>query len=650
MSTKTLTINQAAPSTTLKSYDGGSQGFTTIINNLSYAIKLYWVDRSGVEQAYETVNSGGQDVRQSAYAGHAWRIKDLNGNFVAEFYGDTQQLTLNATGNQFTFDDSNLNMPTTLPSAVDYIHQTYGYGIINVAKALGVSYTEAPFTGSRMLSYDNSAALKYIDAYGLWKQGFDGKGITVAIIGTGIDMNNVEFSGRIINGYDFGSNDSDSSPDPTDPKANHETGIAGILAGSAVNSTGVGTGNVIGVAPNATILNIKDSDASGNINMEVTLSQSIRYAVDQGAKVISISQGNSGNYFNPELYAAAKYAQDHNVLICIAAGNDYKVGLGMPAFSWIGLNNFIVVGNWNMAQYNLFASSTKPGTSDVPYVIAPSSEWTTSLNNTYAYYEDGGTSYATPYVSGLAALLFQEHPSWTVSQVIQQITSTATLPYSTSTSLSTNAVTLPANSIYNASPNQTITGTMGVNKVVFTEPASNFRVSISGTTVTLVDTIGTFGTETLNNVQRVQFNDGTALALDFLPAQNGYLTAMLIGTAFGASLVPSYFATRVALYDSGQTNLQITTVIEQLGLIESQIGSTSNKAWVDFVYKNVMGVAPDSVSEATFVNNLNNGIYTKATLLALAVDFADSGGGTLATQINLIGLQSHGLSYQSILS
>ena len=207
-----------------------------------------------------------------------------------------------------------------------------------------------------------------------------------------------------------------------------------------------------------------------------------------------------------------------------------------------------------------------------------------------------------------------------------------------------NAVTLTGNSTYTAQPNQTIIGTSGLNKVVFSEPASNFTVSISGSTATLVDKVGTFGTETLNNVERAVFNDGS-LALDFQQGQNGHLTAMMIGTAFGASKVSAYFAAGVSLYDAGQTNLQVATLIEQLGLIESQIGSTSNTAWLDFVYKNVVGVAPDSASEASYVNALNNGTYTKASLLALAAGVADNGAGSLAAQINLVGLQAHGLSY-----
>ena len=213
-----------------------------------------------------------------------------------------------------------------------------------------------------------------------------------------------------------------------------------------------------------------------------------------------------------------------------------------------------------------------------------------------------------------------------------------------------NTVTLQSlGSTYIASPNQTISGTGGINSVVFSEPSSNFTVSITGSSATLVDTIGGYGTENLNNIQRVKFSGGTAIALDFQPGQDGFLTVMIIGTAFGADKVSNYFAPGVSLYDAGQTNLQIAALIEQLGLIETQIGSTSNKAWVDFVYQNVIGVPPDTTAEATYVNALNSGTYTKAGLLALAAGVADAGGGTLATQINLVGtLQAHGLSYTPV--
>jgi len=207
-----------------------------------------------------------------------------------------------------------------------------------------------------------------------------------------------------------------------------------------------------------------------------------------------------------------------------------------------------------------------------------------------------------------------------------------------------NIVTLPPNSTYSALANQIINGTLGLNKVVFSEPAANFTVTQSGSSATLVDKVGTFGTEILNNVQRAMFNDGLAIALDFQSGQNGYLTAMMIGTAFGANKVSAYFAAGVSLYDQGQSNFEVAALIESLNLIENQIGSTSNSAWVDFVYTHVIG-ASNLAAEAQYVNALNNGTFTKATLLALAAGAADSGSGSLAAQINLVGLQATGLIY-----
>jgi len=209
----------------------------------------------------------------------------------------------------------------------------------------------------------------------------------------------------------------------------------------------------------------------------------------------------------------------------------------------------------------------------------------------------------------------------------------------------TNSTASNGTNTYTALPDHTITGTYSFNKAVFSEPSSNFSVSSTATSVTLVDKVGTYGTVILNNIQRAQFNDGSVIALDFQQGQHGYLAAMLIGTVLGASNVSNYFSAVVSLVDAGQTNLQIAQLAQQLGVIESQIGTNSNKAWVNFVYKNVVGAAPDMLTEGLYVNYLNNGTYSKASLLAAAVTLADNGGGTLATQINLVGLQAQGLVY-----
>ena len=108
------------------------------------------------------------------------------------------------------------------------------------------------------------------------------------------------------------------------------------------------------------------------------------------------------------------------------------------------------------------------------------------------------------------------------------------------------------------------------------------------------------------------------MAVDFSQGQSGYESAMMIGAAFGQSYVNAYFSAGLSLYDQGLSNVQVATIIVNAGLIESQIGSISNTAWLDFVYKNVTGVVPDKLTEAIFVSDLNTGVYTKASLLALA--------------------------------
>jgi len=168
----------------------------------------------------------------------------------------------------------------------------------------------------------------------------------------------------------------------------------------------------------------------------------------------------------------------------------------------------------------------------------------------------------------------------------------------------------------------------------------NQNIGLTGYTIT--DNTKTFNTLQINQVERVQFTDGT-LAVDFSQGQSAYQSAMMIGAAFGENHVNTYFSAGLFLYDQGQTNLQVATLIESMGLIESQIGSISNTAYVNFIYKNVVGITPDTLTESMFVNALNTGVYTKASLLALA-----AGVSNLEQQIDLTGLQQNGLFYHPI--
>ncbi|MRD55179.1 hypothetical protein GH816_01300 [Betaproteobacteria bacterium LSUCC0115] len=169
--------------------------------------------------------------------------------------------------------------------------------------------------------------------------------------------------------------------------------------------------------------------------------------------------------------------------------------------------------------------------------------------------------------------------------------------------------------------------------------AATVRSSDGGQTWTVMTPSGT---ETLSNYDRLSFSDKT-IALDFDEGEAGYNAATMIGAAFGAEYIDQYFGTGVTLFDAGMTVSQIAQLIVDTGLIEGMVGST-NKAWIDHVYENVVGAAPDAFTSAAFSTLLSNGTYTKAGLLELA-----AGVDALETQIDLVGLQSYGLDYLSFI-
>jgi hypothetical protein len=84
---------------------------------------------------------------------------------------------------------------------------------------------------------------------------------------------------------------------------------------------------------------------------------------------------------------------------------------------------------------------------------------------------------------------------------------------------------------------------------------------------------------------------------------------------------------------------QLSQLVIDLGLMDTLAGKT-NREFVDHVYENVVGVAPDALSEALYVNYLDRGVFTKASLLELAASVP-----LLETQIDLVGLQASGLDY-----
>jgi len=203
-------------------------------------------------------------------------------------------------------------------------------------------------------------------------------------------------------------------------------------------------------------------------------------------------------------------------------------------------------------------------------------------------------------------------------------------------------------------------GTGGVNTAVVPAPYKNFSLAITpvfdATTsqndlsgFTLSDNTKAVNTLQVSAVQRLQFTDGV-LALDLSPGQNAFKAAMLVSEAFGASKLSTFFPQALALEDRGQNDTQMCVYIEQLGTIEAMLGSTSSQSFIDFLYLNATGSAIDPATEAQYVSALQNGTYTRSSLLAFAVSAVEAGFGNLGTQIGLTGLQGTGLFYHPLSS
>jgi hypothetical protein len=123
--------------------------------------------------------------------------------------------------------------------------------------------------------------------------------------------------------------------------------------------------------------------------------------------------------------------------------------------------------------------------------------------------------------------------------------------------------------------------------------------------------------ETLVSVERLQFTD-KFYALDV--GGNAGIAAKTIIAMFGVDSLGSYMSAALDLVDGGTTLEGLCDLVVANNLIENAIGSSTNGSFVDHVYENVVGIAPSSANHDTYTALLDNGTYTKSSLLALAAN------------------------------
>lgn len=303
--------------------------------------------------------------------------------------------------------------------------------------SLSISIIQPPI----LANYEDSFHLELIGAFDVWKITNGSKDITIAVIDSGIDfshhdligsewINTDEIASNSIDddgngyiddtiGWDFVSNDNIPGPQEHDPIHWHATFIAGIISGE---NDGEG---VTGISPNISIMDVrvlKSDNYAGTTNEG--LGDAIRYAVDNGADIISMSlqyYPASDFYYDDILYAVSQ-----DIAVVSITGNTWQPDGGQYYSSFPGAYDEVIsVGasdnSGNKADYSNYGPSTE--------LVAPVGNQGNGIMSSVLdgqYNEGWGTSFACPQVAAAIALIKSVNETITVSQIRELLQETAT--------------------------------------------------------------------------------------------------------------------------------------------------------------------------------------------------------------------------------
>ncbi len=269
--------------------------------------------------------------------------------------------------------------------------------------------------GVRKASLDKS--VPQIGAPKAWSAGYDGKGVKIAVLDTGVDATHPDLKDQVVAAKNF-----TPAADTTD-KVGHGTHVASIAAGTGAKSGG----KYKGVAPGADIISGKVLDDTGSGDDSGILA-GMEWAAEQGAQVVNLSLGGMDTPEEDPLEAAVnKMSAEKGILFAIAAGNSGPESVGSPGSAEAALTVGAVDDKDVLAAF----SSTGPRLGDgaiKPDVTAPGVDITAASAKGSAieqevgekpagYLSISGTSMATPHVAGAAAILKQQHPDWKYAEL-----------------------------------------------------------------------------------------------------------------------------------------------------------------------------------------------------------------------------------------
>lgn len=265
-----------------------------------------------------------------------------------------------------------------------------------------------------------------INAPAVWKAGYDGTSVKVAVLDTGVDQTHPDLAGRISQAKDF------SGSSGTGDVFGHGTHVASTVGGTGAASGGTRKG----VAPGADLLigKVLGDDGYGT---ESQVIDGMEWAAAEGAKVVNMSLGSDevSDGTDPMSLAVDELSSTSGALFVVAAGNSGEQGqetIGSPGAADAALTVGAVDRDDSLAPFSsrgprhgdraVKPDVTAPGVG----IVAARAAGTTMGEPVDQYYvAASGTSMATPHVAGAAALLAQAHPTWSGQRLKDALISTA---------------------------------------------------------------------------------------------------------------------------------------------------------------------------------------------------------------------------------
>ncbi len=254
---------------------------------------------------------------------------------------------------------------------------------------------------------DEQWQLAAFDAKAAWRVS-TGRGVTVAVIDSGVDGSHADLVGQVLPGIDLVDESGDGQSDPV----GHGTTVAGLIAGRNDDKHGV-----VGLAPNVKILPVRVLDEENRYDDALIVAKGVRWAVDNGAQVVNLSLGGTGD--SPALAAALDYAFAKDVVVVACTGN---TGTAASDEVWYPAREpgVVAVAGTDRDTDTMWSRSiTGPET----VLTAPATGLLGARPG--GYWRVEGTSFAAPLVSATAALIRSHWPEMTAGDVVNRLINTA---------------------------------------------------------------------------------------------------------------------------------------------------------------------------------------------------------------------------------